>query len=393
MDQLLRKQLKRYGLDPKQAPTQSAWADFLLRVDITYRQAEEGRYLLQRSMAISSEELEELNATLRSSQAHLADQRSRLLAMVEHLGDALCMTDELGRIVLTNPEAQRLLGYSAEELHLLPLSSLAPTEITESWSLDSCHRTEQALFLANHQQSVEVSYVLCPILRDNKPAGAVLIFRDVSELQRAREAALEAAHLKDQFLANMSHEIRTPMNAILGFAEMLRSEVCTTPQARAWIDSIQSNGEHLLHLLNDILDLSKIESGALECELVNTNLEALIRGVTERIRPLAQAKHLALEVTLAPSAPKRIRTDPQRLRQVLAYLLDNAVKFTNHGHVHLRLGCARATPDELFIEVEDTGIGMRASQLEAIFEPFRQVDASLTRRFGGTGLGLTLARE
>jgi PAS domain S-box-containing protein len=230
--------------------------------------------------------------------------------------------------------------------------------------------------------------------------GRVWYFRDITDRKRmedellsARDAADAANRAKSQFLANMSHEIRTPMTAILGYADLILDED-VSDSMRDYVDVIRNNGRHLLALISDILDLSKIEAGKLAVERVRCSLTQIVTEVESLIRPQAAAKSLTLKMQLADPLPETVLTDPLRLRQVLANLLGNAVKFTDHGDVSLAvwLDCQAERP-LLRFDVSDTGIGMSEDQIDRLFRPFCQVDDSMTRKFGGTGLGLCISKH
>ncbi|MBL8878693.1 MAG: response regulator [Phycisphaerales bacterium] len=217
-----------------------------------------------------------------------------------------------------------------------------------------------------------------------------------ADLDLARRQALAAADAKSQFLANMSHEIRTPMTAILGFAdELVEAESHqTSPQDRLdLIHTIKRNGDHLLQIINDILDLSKIEAGHMTVETLQTSLIELINDSVDMLRSRAQAKGVALTLEFTGLVPARIETDPTRLRQVLMNLLSNSIKFTERGHVAISVAFRDGAAPQIEIDVVDTGIGMSTAQASRLFKPFTQADSSMARRFGGTGLGLTISRR
>jgi len=213
-------------------------------------------------------------------------------------------------------------------------------------------------------------------------------------LVQAREAAEASSRAKSEFLANMSHEIRTPMNSVIGLADLL-TDMNPTPHQKQYLEMIRVSGSALLSLINDILDLSKIEAGQLELDAVETDLHALVDEVTGLIAFTAQSSGLELVCRLAPGVPQQVLLDPCRLRQVLVNLLNNAVKFTQHGHVYLNIEPVGAGKDhvDLRFAVTDTGIGIAEPALARIFEKFTQAEAGTTRRYGGTGLGLAISQQ
>ncbi|MBX3450209.1 MAG: response regulator [Planctomycetaceae bacterium] len=224
----------------------------------------------------------------------------------------------------------------------------------------------------------------------------------VAELEQARERAEEGTRSKSEFLANMSHEIRTPMTAILGYTDILAEQVHDNSQAMESLQTIKRNADFLLEIINDILDLSKIEANRLELESVRISPAALLTDVESLMQVRAHGKQLSLTTGITRPLPKTILTDPTRLRQILLNLVSNAVKFTRQGSVRLCMGyfdpaTRQATRDPvrgvLRIDVIDTGIGMTSEQMARLFTPFTQADTSTTRKYGGTGLGLTICRR
>ncbi len=218
-----------------------------------------------------------------------------------------------------------------------------------------------------------------------------------TELVSEKERALAGSRAKSDFLANVSHEIRTPLGAMLGYAELVEERVTRDGEVSGWVSALRRNGEHLLRLVDDVLDVSKIEAGALHVELRPCAPIAIVDEALEMLRGRARERGLALGVEYATAVPERVRTDAARLRQILLNLLGNAIKFTERGGVSLAVSLeARSGPGSgarLVFEVTDTGIGIAPEYLRRMFEPFSQADTSTTRRFGGTGLGLAISRR
>jgi len=233
-----------------------------------------------------------------------------------------------------------------------------------------------------------------PLLQDGEVVGIMGIARDISERKAMEESAKNASDAKSAFLANMSHEIRTPLNSIIGFAELAVDDGIE-PKTRDYLGLIIDNSKWLLELINDILDISKIESGNMEIEHVPFDLHELFVACKIMITPKATEKNIDLFFYAEPFIGKKLKGDPTRLRQALINLLSNAVKFTETGTVKLAANVVEANDDycRLLFEIKDTGIGMTMKQIEKIMEPFYQGDISTTRKYGGTGLGLAITKS
>ena len=324
-------------------------------------------------------------------------------ALINGSNDAIVTQSLEGMIESWNPGAERLYGYSAQEaigrhiqFLLLPQDHAAESRLLSRVRRGEMVPNYEATRLRKDGSLVEVSINVSPIFDEaGQVVGASKISRDVgyrrikASMQLARERAEQMAATRSAFLATMSHELRTPMNAVLGFTSLLMDTPLSEVQ-RGHLTTVQNAARGLLRLLNDILDVARLEKGNLVLEEQDYDLHELLSGLRHSFAAAAQAKGLALSTDVLPDVPQRVHGDPIRVQQILTNLLDNAVKFTQTGEVRLRV---RVAGDQLWFDVSDTGPGMPPEQLAHLFEPFTQGDASLHRRFGGTGLGTALCKQ
>ncbi len=343
----------------------------------------------------------------KQSDQRLRDQQFYTRSLIESNTDALMTTDPAGIITDVNKQMEALTGCTRDELIGAPFKNC----------FTDPNRAEAAIKRVLNEKSV-TDYELTAQTRDGKQTvvsynattfydrsrtlqGVFAAARDVTdrkrfeqELQQAKAAAESASRTKSDFLASMSHEIRTPMNAIMGIADLLAKTELSQEQ-RKYVHIFQRSGDNLLNLINDILDLSKVEASQLDLERTGFSLNDHLEKVIEMVAPRAQEKNLTLVCNISPDVSNDLVGDPTRLRQVLLNLLGNAIKFTASGTISLTVEPQQdfAVPTALRFTITDTGIGIVDDKLATIFERFTQADSSTTRRFGGSGLGLTISKR
>ncbi|MFZ9310287.1 MAG: response regulator [Arenimonas sp.] len=385
----------------------------LLLTDITNRNEAEKTLLSQREALRRQVERE---AKLRHE---LWDASALQRSIVESAGAAVISTDTAGTIVSFNPEAEKMTGYAAAEL--VGISTPAVFHVAHEVNaraaelgidpgfevfihplLQMKSHTMEWTYLSKSGHHIPVLLTVSALRNETgEITGFLGIARDISErkqaeqlMKEAKEAAESAAQVKSYFLANMSHEIRTPMHAITGLTHLLLKTELSARQ-RDYLLKIQSSGRHLLGIINDILDITKIEAGRLMIERIVFDLEAMLSDVSGLVRGKAEEKALELVFDIDPSIPATLSGDPLRIGQVLINLVGNAVKFTEKGEVAVIGRKQNDFGDDLLLKftVKDTGIGLTPEQRGHLFESFQQADTSTTRKFGGTGLGLAISKK
>lgn len=406
---LLLRQIAKVGAGVDRPPDERGWLDFLERVERSYKEAEADRYLLERSLDKVSAEMQQLYESLRrASENALAVERDKLKAIISATGDGLATVDSRGIIQSINPAGAMLLGWEETALEKRRLADIVSSEqvaldpaLEVAIAQGHAHRNESARFAHRLSGPIHVSYALTPIYQEQEITGFVLVFHDMTtrkraeeQLERARAEAEAASRMKSEFLANMSHEIRTPMNAVLGMTGLLLDTPLNEEQ-REYAAIVKNSGEHLLSLLNSILDLSKIEAGRLELESVSFDVRVVLDEVLQMFSDRGAGPEVELVGHVCSTVPRQILGDPNRLRQVLLNFVSNAMKFTQQGEVIVSVHVQSTVNaiSELRFVVRDTGIGMNDDAMARLFTPFTQADGSTTRRFGGTGLGLAISKQ
>ncbi len=347
----------------------------------------------------------------------LRKSERRYRTLVETAQEGIGIVDAEENILFVNQAYADMLGYTKDELLALNLKDIAPPSELSLFHQQTQKRLRRessrykTVLKTKSGETRQISISASPLFDDDGTfVGTLGLLTDVTlrerasaELAKAKDAAEAANRAKSEFLANMSHEIRTPMTAIMGFTDLLMSYEMPRCERREHLQTIHRNAENLLTIINDILDLSKIEADKIELEHTDCTLREIVDEVLSLMKVRANEKNLSLDAQYVDPLPKTIRTDAIRLRQILVNLVGNAVKFTEspaaedavRGRVRITVRCRTAdrSRPQIVFEVMDTGIGMKPEDLDLLFRPFVQVDASHSRRFGGTGLGLSISER
>jgi PAS domain S-box-containing protein len=381
----------------------------------------------------AANELERQVQRVRLAEIDAKRERDRLNLILENVADPILVTDDRSNIILMNKEAEQLFESDDSEIWdraaMVQANDTKFTTFISDFTISPSLARREQMKLQIPESGVElpVEVVSGKILnRRGEPLAIVSVLHDLTEqaenerlyeelktfssqLEERIQAAtadlaeqntrlqwqsreLEKANrLKSEFLASMSHELRTPINALIGYASLMLDRIYgdLTPRQEEGLNRIQGAAQHLLALINDILDLAKIEAGRMPLHLDDVTLGDIMTEISQQIEPLVKKKQLTLSVEL-PSADLKLHTDRTKVKQILLNLLSNAVKFTHHGGIWVTVS---RDEEDLRFDVRDTGIGIREGDLESIWEDFRQVDQSRTREFGGTGLGLSITRK
>lgn len=343
----------------------------------------------------------------RQAEEALRKSEERFRKLFEQSNDAIFI-HQAGRIIDVNHRACEMLGYGKEQLLTMEIADLYPQEgFTESSKKiatpQGLNSIESILFetVFRKADGTVVAVEISSGIIDREKKIIQGIARDITErrrteaeLQKAKEEAEIANRTKTEFLASMSHEIRTPMNAIIGMADLLL-ETPLTPEQQQYVQVFQSAGENLLTIINDIIDISKVEAGHVQLETVDFDLTDVIEKICDVMAVRAHEKGLELVYSAMPDVPIALLGDPTRLRQILVNLIGNSIKFTEKGQVFIQVEShgQKNGNVELLFSITDTGIGIAPEKIDTIFDAFTQADSSTTRKYGGTGLGLTISKK
>ena len=363
-------------------------ADFLVKDQITPSMLERAiRYAIQQSQTLQE---------LRRQQDELRASELRFRSVVQSAADAIILSDETGKITFWNKGAERLFGYSEDEVLQQPIEVLMPERYRERHRLgmERLRSTGRSKLIGNtvefeglQKNGTEFPFELSlASWTSGEGTFFTAILRDITERRRSEA--------KSQFVARMSHELRTPLHAIIGFTNILLGNRSgnLTREDLDHLERILANARDQLELINGVLDLSKVEAGKMEVSIAPVQIDKIVREVTQQLED-NRANRAVNVVVRIPDTVRSIDSDATKLKQVLMNLVENALKFTERGSVTVEVIVDPSTSVPARIDVTDTGIGIPAQQLDEIFEPFHQLETERTRRFGGAGLGLSICRS
>ncbi|WP_455199268.1 PAS domain-containing sensor histidine kinase [Kaarinaea lacus] len=347
------------------------------------------------------ERLEEATQELKNSEEYFR-------SLIENSSDVILSLDNKGMIIYASPSVEDVLGYKKSKIigdHVFEYihgNDIEPFRLSTGEKNNVINAFSQVDFRFKHNNGEWLTLELAGKAYSDADNSCTVICRDITERKKVQEAislahdqALEASRAKSNFLANTSHELRTPLNAILGYAEIIAEDMKNNDYTNAEDDvgKVHTAARSLLHLIDEVLDLSKIESGKMELEVHEISVQELVTEIERTITPLISRNSNVLEVNISETV-STMYTDRNKLRQIIFNLLNNSAKFTQNGEVTLDVMVKKVGErDCIEFTVTDTGVGMTKEQAEKVFEPFVQADTSTTRKFGGTGLGLTICRS
>jgi len=396
MHRLLKRQLKKSSFSEEELTKHAA---FFLSLDEAYKTFGQDYNHIERILEVSSQELYKANQLLKSDVLSISTKLKRL---VNNIKEVIFQTDLKGNYTYLNPSFEQLTGFKIDEvigknyIDFIEYVDNDAKKIMKELNTGGYEEAQFNMIIKTRTEEKKWVDVSLTITKDafGNPDGTIGTFVDITDLKKTEHELKKASLAKDEFLSTMSHEIRTPLNAVIGVSHLLLLEEPKEEQMEN-LNALKYSSEHLLALINDILDFNKIEAGKVEFENAEFNIDDLLTGVQSSFLNRAVDKDILLKVKKDKNLPSLVKGDRTRLTQILSNLVSNAIKFTKEGKVVIDVEVEERNTEAILINfsVNDTGIGIEKDKFEKIFKSFAQANSSTTREFGGTGLGLAICKK
>jgi len=396
MHRLLKRQLKKSSFSEEELTKHAA---FFLSLDEAYKTFGQDYNHIERILEESSQELYKANQLLKSDVLSISTKLKRL---VNNIKEVIFQTDLKGNYTYLNPSFEQLTGFKIDEvigknyIDFIEYVDNDAKKIMKELNIGGYEEAQFNMIIKTRTEEKKWVDVSLTITKDafGNPDGTIGTFVDITDLKKTEHELKKASLAKDEFLSTMSHEIRTPLNAVIGVSHLLLLEEPKEEQMEN-LNALKYSSEHLLALINDILDFNKIEAGKVEFENAEFNIDDLLTGVQSSFLNRAVDKDILLKVKKDKNLPSLVKGDRTRLTQILSNLVSNAIKFTKEGKVVIDVEVEERNTEAILINfsVNDTGIGIEKDKFEKIFKSFAQANSSTTREFGGTGLGLAICKK